>query len=363
MGAERIANQAKKGGGMPSLPKAANLLWLGALLLAATCAEAQQEAAQATTNPQPAMASVHGTVESADGTVYEGARVVLSRPGDPAAATQRTDGSGAFNFEQLNPGEFKLTISSSGFQSQTISGDLNAGEAYDARTIVLPVAGAANSVEVSGGSQEEIAEAQLNIEEQQRVLGILPNYYVSYDPDALPLTPRQKFQLAWRTSIDPVTFMMTGAVAGIEQANHTFKGYGEGAEGYGKRFGANYADNFDADMIGGAILPSLFKQDPRYFYQGTGSIRSRTMHAIASAVMCKGDNGRWQFDYSGILGGIAAGGISNLYYPSGDRSGVQVTFENALIGTAESAAANLIQEFVIRHLTPRVPAYASAPTP
>ncbi len=115
-------------------------------------------------------------------------------------------------------------------------------------------------------------------------------------------------------------------------------------------------------MIGGAILPSLFKQDPRYFYKGTGTIRSRAMYAIANAVICKGDNGRWQPNYSGILGGLAAGGISNLYYPASDRSGVELTFENALIGTAEGAVQNLFQEFVVRRLTPRLPNYeAGAP--
>jgi hypothetical protein len=345
----------------------AGLLAVGVWLLTAACAGAQQGLPQAAPNAapslDPATGSIHGEVESADGAVYEGARVELSRPGDQNVETQRTDGGGAFNFANLPAGSFKITVSSAGFVTQEIRGDLLAGQAYDARTIVLPMAGAANSVQVSAGSMEEIAEAQLNLEEQQRVLGILPNYYVSYDPTALPLTTRQKFELAWRTSIDPVTWAMTGAVAGIEQANHTFKGYGQGAEGYGKRFGANYADGFDSDMIGGAILPSLFKQDPRYFYKGTGSVRSRVLYAIAAAVICRGDNGHKQFDYSGILGGLAAGGISNLYYPAGDRSGVTVTFENSAIGTAEGAVQNLIQEFVIRRLTPHVPAYSAAKAP
>jgi len=337
------------------------LVLLGACLLVASYAEAQVAVTQAESPADPVMGSVHGTVESADGEVYEGASVVLSRPGGASATTQRTDSSGAFNFDELSPGQFKVTVSSNGFQTQTVSGELHSGQSYDERTIVLPMSAAANSIQVSAGSQEEIAEAQLNLEEQQRILGILPNYYVSYNPDALPLTPRQKFQLAWRTSVDPVTFLMTGAVAGIEQRRDTFKGYGEGAQGYAKRFGANYADNFDGNMIGGAILPSLFRQDPRYFVKGTGNIGSRAMHAIASAVMCRGDNGHWQFATAGILGGIAAGGISNLYYPAGDRSGVEVTFENSAIGTAESAVQNLIQEFVIRRLTPHLPAYTSAP--
>jgi hypothetical protein len=105
-------------------------------------------------------------------------------------------------------------------------------------------------------------------------------------------------------------------------------------------------------MIGGAILPSLLKQDPRYFYKGTGSTRSRILYALANAVICKGDNGHWQANYSGILGALAAGGISNLYYPASSRNGAGLTFENTLIGIGGSAVGNLFQEFLVRKLTP-----------
>jgi len=362
MGAKSIADQAHKGGASRILLRPGSLrrglLVLGACFLA-TCAQAQQAPAQVTPNAEPAMGSVHGTVESADGEVYEGASVELSRPGNPTKTTQQTDGSGAFNFANLPAGSFKITVSSAGFQTQSVSGELQAGEAYDARTIVLPMAASSNSVRVSAGSLEEIAEAQLNLEEQQRVLGMFPNYYVTYDPHAVALTSRQKFQLAWKISIDPVTWVMTGAVAGMEQAGNAFKGYGQGAQGYGKRFGAYYADNFDGNMIGGAILPSVFKQDPRYFYKGTGTITSRTLYAIANTVICKGDNGHWQPNYSGVLGDLAAGGISNLYYPPSNRSGVDQTFLNALIVTGEGAVQNLFQEFVVRRLTPHIPHYST----
>jgi hypothetical protein len=107
-------------------------------------------------------------------------------------------------------------------------------------------------------------------------------------------------------------------------------------------------------------LPSLLKQDPRYFYKGTGSKKSRALYAIANAVICKADNGHWQPAYSAIVGSLASGGISNLYYPASDRDGVALTFENALIGIGASAGANLLQEFVIRKLTPNVPNYAPA---
>jgi hypothetical protein len=240
---------------------------------------------------------------------------------------------------------------------------LQPGQVFEIRTITLPVAGASSEVLVSGGSQVEIAQAQLDLEEKQRVLGFLPNYYVSYDHEALPLTTRQKYQLAWRTEIDPMTWFMTGFTAGVEQADNTFAGYGQGTQGYAKRFGANYADGFVGIMLGGAILPSLFKQDPRYFYKGTGSIPSRAAYAIANSVICKGDNGHWQANYSAIVGGLAAGGVSNLYYPASERSGVEVSFENALIGTAEGALENLFQEFVVRKLTPRLPHYPSLGAP
>ena len=217
------------------------------------------------------------------------------------------------------------------------------------------------SSEVSvNASREEIAEEQLKAEETQRVFGVIPNFYVSYVPNAPPLTPRQKFHLAWRSSIDPMTFLITGAFASVEQAQNTFSGFGQGAQGYAKRYGANYADGFIGNMIGGAMLPSVLKQDPRYFYKGTGTVRSRMLYAIANGVICKGDNGRWQPNYSGILGGLAAGGISNLYYPAANRDGVGLTFENAGLGVVGGAVQNLLQEFVVKRLTPKIPNYGPA---
>jgi hypothetical protein len=154
--------------------------------------------------------------------------------------------------------------------------------------------------------------------------------------------------------VDPVTFGVVGIAAGVEQAQNHFNGYGQGGQGYAKRYGAGYADTVSGTFIGGAILPSLLKQDPRYFYKGTGSTRSRILYAIANAVICKGDNGHWQANYSNILGSLAAGGISNLYYPADDRDGASLTFENASIGVGATAVANLFEEFVIRKITPKV---------
>ena len=146
----------------------------------------------------------------------------------------------------------------------------------------------------------------------------------------------------------------------MEQAQNHFRGYGQGAQGYAKRFGAGYADTVAGTFIGSAILPSLLKQDPRYFYKGTGSTSSRFLYALANAVICKGDNGRWQPNYSNVLGNLAAGGISNLYYPPQDRDGAGLTLENGAIGIGATAVSNIFQEFIIRKLTPKVPNNAPA---
>jgi Carboxypeptidase regulatory-like domain len=265
-----------------------------------------------------------------------------------------TDDRGQFTFANVAPGPFHLTISSAGFATQEFSGNLGSGESFAVPQIVLVIATVVTEVRVEP-PQVEVAEEQVKEEEKQRALGFIPNFYVSYVPNAAPLAPKQKFELAWKTMVDPVTFGLTGAIAGLQQAQNDFGGYGQGTQGYAKRYAAAYGDMATSTLIGSAILPSLLKQDPRYFYKGTGSKRSRLLYAIANSVICKGDNGHWQANYSGILGGLAAGGISNLYYPAKDREGAELTIQNALIGIGATAAANILQEFVIRRLTPNAP--------
>ncbi len=325
----------------------------------------QQPAASPTAGPQPALqlsGTVSGTVIDESGAEVAGARVTLTSEGQPPTQQAISASDGRFSFANVAPGPFHITIASAGFTTQASSGILHPGENYVAVPIGLNVAAGITEVEV-GPSQTEVAEQQLRVEEKQRVLGVLPNFYVSYVPNAAPLNPKQKFKLAFKTVVDPFTLFMVGGNAGIEQAQNHFREYGQGAQGYGKRFGANYGDAFTGTFIGGAILPSLLKQDPRYFYKGSGSKPSRVLYAIANSLICKGDNGRWQPNYSNVLGSLAAGGISNLYYPPQDRNGVGLTFENAAIGIGESAVGNLFQEFVVKKLTPNIPHKAPAKVP
>jgi hypothetical protein len=264
------------------------------------------------------------------------------------------DATGSFSFSTVEPGTIKLTISSAGFATHVEDGVvLHPGEIYELPPVALKAA-ASTEVEVVF-SRQDLAEEQLHAEERQRVLGVIPNFYVSYDKDAVPLTTSQKYRLALRMSLDPVAFASSAVSAGFEQSINEFRGYGQGVQGYAKRFGASYGDGFSSILIGGAILPSLLHQDPRYLYKGTGSIRSRALYAIASVVICKGDNGHWQPNYSNVFGNLAAAGISNLYYPSTDRNGAQLTIGNSLLDTASGAIGALFEEFLIRKISRGVP--------
>ncbi len=307
---------------------------------------------------QQSPGTIKGTVVDPSGAVVGSARVQLFGQISGIHQEARSGADGQFSFANIPPGAFQLTVTASGFATQTFSGTLQPGEIQTVGPIALNVAQAATEVNV-GLTQVEVAEEQIKIEEKQRVLGIVPNFYVSYIPDAVPLTAREKFKLAWRSVIDPFNVVVISGAAGVEQAQNHFAGYGQGAQGYAKRFGAGYGDTIVGTFIGGAILPSLLRQDPRYFYKGTGSKVSRFGYAIANAFICKGNNRRWQPNYSGILGSLAAGGMSNLYYPRQDRDGAGLTVENASIGIGATAIANVFQEFVARRLTRKVPNQSS----
>jgi len=294
--------------------------------------------------------AVRGTIVDKTGTLLGGVHIKLTREGQSANEEVTSGEDGQFEMVNVAPGAFQLTFTANNFKTQTYSGILHPGEVVAVPQITLELATEVTEVRVQE-TQVEIAQEQIREQEKQRVLGVIPNFYVTYEADAVPLNSKQKYELAWKSTFDPVTFALTGAIAGVQQATDAYSGYGQGAQGYAKRYGATYADIAIGTFIGSAILPSVMKQDPRYFYKGTGTFRSRFWYAMYTSVVCKGDNGRWQVCYSSLLGSLAAGGISNAYYPASDR-GVGLTFENFGLGIAATAGVNLLQEFVLRKLTP-----------
>jgi len=301
-----------------------------------------------------AIGNISGTVLDVTGAPLPRAQVSLTREATTPPQVTPTAEDGHFSFTNVAPGPFELSIVLMGFKTKTVSGTLPTTEGYQAPAITLELAPVVTYVSVRL-TTEEIAEEQIKQQEQQRLLAVIPNFYASYVADAAPMTPKQKFKLASKLVIDPSSFVIAGIIAGGQQANDSFPGYGQGAAGYARRFGAAYGDFLIGTYISNAILPSILKQDPRYFYKGTGTTKSRILYAISRSVMTKGDNGHRQPGYSGILGSLAAGGISNLYYPEGSRHGFSTTVNNTLIGIGTSAGVNILQEFVFRKLTPKTP--------
>lgn len=329
-----------------------------ALCLLLSCSPAlllaQQPAPHPDATPQPPLANtssgtVSGLVLDVQGALISGAHITLLSPGAPSQET--TSGpDGAFSFQHVPSGPFTLSVAFPGFQETSATGKLRTGQSYAITPFALRPA-LSLVVDAVSSSPEELAEAQLRMEETQRLVGILPNFFVSYNWNAPPLTAKQKFRLAAKNASDPGNLLLVGTVAGVQQASDAFSGYGQGAQGYGKRYGADLGNLVIGTFVGGAILPSLFHQDPRYFYKGTGTIRSRALYAISSAVICRGDNGRRQPAFAGVLGDLSAGAISNLYYAPSDRQGASLTLENGLLGVAGDALNNVFQEFFLDKVT------------
>jgi hypothetical protein len=279
--------------------------------------------------------------------------VRLTREDQSPAQEAESDDNGQFSFSNVAPGTFQLTITAADFVTQVVSGAVGPGEDVVVPQVVLGLATQVTQVTVALPSVE-LAEVQIKEQEQQRMLGVIPIFYVTYVPNAVALTPKQKLKLAWKLSIDPFTFVGVGFIAGFQQAGDKYSGYGQGAQGYGKRYGAFYGNVVIGTFLGSAIMPSLLKQDPRYFYKGTGSKRSRLLYALSSPLICRGDNGHRQANYSYILGSFAAAGIANFYYPASNRNGAGLVIENALIRLAENAISSAAQEFIVKKLTPHL---------
>lgn len=209
-----------------------------------------------------------------------------------------------------------------------------------------------------GAAQQGASDEEYKKEQKQRVLGIVPNFNTSYVYGAPPLTAKQKYTLAFKSQIDPAAFGIAGFVALISQAEGSHYAYGGGIGGYGKRYGQTYADSFDGQMIGNAILPALLHQDPRYFRLGRGPVKRRILYALGTNVIAHHDGtGRWEPNYSNVLGNFAAGGISNLYLPANER-GFGSTITGGLLVLAEGGVGSMFQEFwpdISRHFLHKDP--------
>src|SRR5271166_992113 len=307
--------------------------------------------AQSAQAPKAETGSIRGTVLDSTDDPIPGATVALQGPaGDRLTSVTKDDGT--FVFDQA-PAQvaYQVTVTAEGFADWSSSVTVEPGQDQTLTDVKLRILAVQRAVTVSYSSKE-VAAQQLKAEEQQRVLGFIPNVYVVYDPHPEPLTTRMKFELAYKDLTHPVFFARTSAWAGVQQARDDPSEWHQGAEGYSKRLGAGFADAFTGSLISNAILPSLLHQDPRYFYQGTGTKKSRAFHAMLAPVVCKGDNGAWQPNYSQWGGSLIGYSISTAYYPSSDRTAGHV-FQTFGIDMGLHVVGSLAQEFILGKFTSR----------
>jgi hypothetical protein len=311
-----------------------------------------QVAVQGSATPAAGTASVGGTVLDTNGNAMPGTHVRLETA-DGAISVRETDTSetGGFEFQGIAPGVYRVRVSGNGltnYVSQPI--DAQAGQPTVAPNIVMTVAAATASVTVMDTEAASIEQEHIAV--QQRVFGVFNNFYSSFDWNAPPMMPKQKYHLAVRTVFDPVSFLITGGIAAAEQYRNVFPSFGSGWEGYGKRYGAAFASHVSGEMFTRAIYPTIFHQDPRYFVLEKGSAKSRAWHAVSSTFVTRTDSGGHRFNYSEVLGDLSAGALANAYYPAEER-GVHVFLINGFGDIAGDAIDNLFREFVFNKVTRR----------
>jgi hypothetical protein len=295
--------------------------------------------------------SIAGTVVDTGGDPVSGATVALQGPGGVDRVTAVTKDDGSFAFHEVKPGiAYEITVTAEGVEGWNSSVMIEPGQVKTLTDIKLRILAVKRAVTVSYSSKE-VAAQQLKAEEHQRVLGFIPNIYVTYEPHPEPLTAKMKFHLAYKGLTHPTFFAFEALWAGVEQAANT-PDYGQGATGYGKRFGANLASGTSEALFGNAILPSLLHQDPRYFYRGNGTKGSRAWHAILAPFVCQGDNGQAQPNYSQWGGSLISASLSNTYYPSSNR-GAGLVFKNFGTSMGLHVVLGLAQEFVLSKFTSR----------
>ena len=327
---------------LPKLTHILVLIALGGVVLVARVSAQSAELANSKTG------SVLGTVVDSSDDPIPGAKVVLQGPASDRL-TEVTNEYGSFAFHHVTAGfACQVTVTAEGFADWTSSITVEPGQDKTLADVKLRILAVQRAVTVSYSSKE-VAVQQLKAEEQQRILRFIPNPYVVYEPHPEPLTTKMKFELAYKDLTHPAFFGRVAAWAGVQQANDTPK-YRQGARGYGERFGAGLADATTEGLFGNAILPSLLHQDPRYFYQGTGTNWSRARHAILAPFICKGDNGASQPNYSTWGGSLIASSVSTTYYPDSSRGPGHV-FRTFGIGMSLHVVSSLAQEFILSKFT------------
>jgi hypothetical protein len=303
--------------------------------------------------------SIQGRATDPSGAPVYGALVVVEG-GSGVRRTTVTDGEGTFQISSLASGKYAVRISASGLSDWSAS-DVSSTVTAESKPLeaIMQVAPQVTTITV-GLPPDEVATEQLNQELKQRALGgVFPNYYVSFESHPAPLSAKQKTRLASKLLLDPTTFAAAGITAGIQQSRNSYYQWGQGSAGFAKRYWAAYGTAAQNLVITSVVADSLLHQDPRYFYSGQGTKLRRVWYAIESAFRAKGDNGKWQPPYAGLVGLVASAELSQAYYP-GERTQYSLLGRSLMFHFGGLVALNLAQEFVFSRLTSHKPVQAAA---
>lgn len=331
--------------------------WVGVALLGLSAGIHAQTGGPLPQEPVPQPAMMFGDVIDSHDALVPGAKIrafELTHPTEEKTAI--ANDAGHWELTGLRPGSWTVFVTAQDlttFQAPRVS--LKPGGHQEIQGVVLTIPEQHSDITVTM-TVEQVAEQEMKDQEKQRSLAIFPNFNTSYVWNAAPLTRKQKFRLSMRSTLDPVSFGTAAAVSGYQYGTNKYPEYGNGFEGYAQYYGAAWGTIFIGHTIGYAILPSIFGQDPRYFYMGSGTVKQRAIHAMASSVLARGDSGHTQFNYSHILGNFAAGYISRSYHP-GTKNGIGLAVDNTLIGVAGQMGVNLVREFALKRISSGTPKY------
>jgi hypothetical protein len=184
-----------------------------------------------------------------------------------------------------------------------------------------------------------------NAADDHRMFKVLPNYKTINDPEqpVVAMTPGEKFGLV-EHYFDPFTFVFTTITAGLEQATNDKAGYGQGALGFAKRYGADFTDGFTNELFVTGVFPTLLHEDPRYYRLGHGGAFKRTAYALSRILITHSDSGTARFNSSEFLGNITSGALSMTYYPQSERS-VGGVFSRMGVEIGYDSLFNVLKEF------------------
>ncbi len=294
--------------------------------------------------------TISGTVVDSSGASVAVAQIKLTLDGRAPDQEVQSSATGDFSLQNVPPGPYRLTFIANGFALKALTGELSPGQALLLPTTALAIDRVSDQINVTQ-TQAEIAQEQIKTATQQRLLGFVPNFFAVYDREAAPLNAKQKLELTAKFWLAPSTFVINGVIAGIGQAQNTNKGFGQGSQGYAKRYGAGFVSFGTSLLFQKVVVTALAKQDPRYFVKGTGTNSSRAWWAISRTVVCRGDNKKFQFCYSNLAGRFGNGFVTRYFFPASARDSSGVILRSSAIGLGFNAVGNLFQEFLAKKLT------------